>query len=270
MPTATAFTALGKGNGFPLCPAKERVDTYEKWVTLGGVSSGSASEAQINTSLANAMKLFWNFYGITGDTSADATDFFSSSDPPASASITRESGNVDARFLGSPTGGPYTDTDPEPSKRVCLDIWRMDDADKDSADAYDIVVARSDYWSNIIKIYRMYNGETDDEDNFVGYGINAIGASVSTYLVDASVSLRSFTNETTGDVEPPPLDPVSAKQSVTEQTVSGIPFIAIAYGSSEWAGDVNDVTVDGLSASVQQSSADSCSVQIDSLDFYTY
>ena len=86
MPTADSFTALGRGNGFPFCNAKVdltsgvtsstdgSVGAADFWVTLGGVSSGTASQAQIDLSLNNAMKLYWNQYSITaGNLSASSS-----------------------------------------------------------------------------------------------------------------------------------------------------------------------------------------------------
>jgi len=75
MPTATSFKALGKGNGFPFClqtiDVLDRGDgnEYDHWVTLGGfkkTDSGSPTQSQIDTSLQNAMKLFWNAHKING------------------------------------------------------------------------------------------------------------------------------------------------------------------------------------------------------------
>ena len=85
MPTATSFAALGRGNGFSFCPRKVDVSSYTNWITLGGVSSGSASTAEINESLQNAMKLWWNFYSMTGSFSSSTT---SSQDGTNSVSAT--------------------------------------------------------------------------------------------------------------------------------------------------------------------------------------
>ena len=82
MPTATSFKALGKGNGFPFClntiDVLDRGDgnAYDYWVTLGGfkkTDSGLPTQTQINLSLQNAMKLFWNGYKINGTASLDSS-----------------------------------------------------------------------------------------------------------------------------------------------------------------------------------------------------
>ena len=82
MPTATAFKALGLHNGFPF--SLETIDVldrgdgspYDYWVTLGGfkkTDSGLPTQTQINLSLQNAMKLFWNGYKINGTASLDSS-----------------------------------------------------------------------------------------------------------------------------------------------------------------------------------------------------
>ena len=74
MPTATSFIALGRGNGFPFCVTKKDVSGFTNWITLGGVSSGSASESQVNKSFENAMKLWWNLNSITASFSVSSTN----------------------------------------------------------------------------------------------------------------------------------------------------------------------------------------------------
>lgn len=82
MPVATPFNALGAGNGFPFC--LETIDVldrgdgneYDYWVTLGGfkkTDTGSPTQSQIDTSLENAMKLFWNAHQINGLASLDSS-----------------------------------------------------------------------------------------------------------------------------------------------------------------------------------------------------
>lgn len=69
MPTADTFTALGAGNGFPVRARSFNVEGYSEWMTLGGFKkgdSGSPTAQQIADSRANAMKIFWNLYDVTG------------------------------------------------------------------------------------------------------------------------------------------------------------------------------------------------------------
>ena len=69
MPTADPFNALTKGNGLAFCASKVDVSGFDKWQTLGGYRDSAASggtavtAAQIQTSLDNAMLLYWNMNG---------------------------------------------------------------------------------------------------------------------------------------------------------------------------------------------------------------
>ena len=76
MPTATPFTALGRGNGFPFCLTKVDVSTFPsnyKWTTLSGVNadnyttfSDSALAEKVNSSLVMAMNIYYNLYKTSG------------------------------------------------------------------------------------------------------------------------------------------------------------------------------------------------------------
>ena len=99
MPTATSFTALGRGNGFPFCADRVDVSSYDFWVTLGGyakTSSGDVTQEQINNSRINAMKLFWNVNSLTvASTVGDNTTI----DRPYSSTRTFDFENGDYDFL---------------------------------------------------------------------------------------------------------------------------------------------------------------------------
>lgn len=101
MPEATPFAALGRGNGFPFCPTRVDVDTYDAWITLGGfkkTDGGSPSQAQIDLSLANAMKLFWLVNGCDIKNQDDE-----------SYSIDFDAGDYDRlNFFGDPHIEPYS------------------------------------------------------------------------------------------------------------------------------------------------------------------
>ena len=68
MPVATPFNHLGY---FTNCPPDVDVSSYDYWVTLGGYSKvlsdafTPVTQAQIDASLANAMKMYWNLYSFT-------------------------------------------------------------------------------------------------------------------------------------------------------------------------------------------------------------
>ena len=70
MPTATPFTALGSGNGFPFCMDRAHVDGYDYWTTLSGfkkTNTGNPTQAQIGESLQIASRLWWNSYQWAGN-----------------------------------------------------------------------------------------------------------------------------------------------------------------------------------------------------------
>tara|TARA_R110000823_G_scaffold305622_1_gene427763 strand:- start:351 stop:1121 length:771 start_codon:yes stop_codon:yes gene_type:complete len=93
MSVATPFKAHGKGNGFGFCPTTIDVVEFDDenqaevaeyyaqygitittyWTTLGGYNKVAfdagtpVTDAQIELSFQNAMKLFWNLENVTGD-----------------------------------------------------------------------------------------------------------------------------------------------------------------------------------------------------------
>lgn len=71
MPTATPFTALGAGNGFPYCIPQVDVDNFDHWTTLSGVNKNdpTASDSLIADSFQLAMKLYWNLFEVYGEAS---------------------------------------------------------------------------------------------------------------------------------------------------------------------------------------------------------
>lgn len=116
--------------------AKADVSGYDLWTTLSGVNKNSptATTALINASYARLCELFWTFNGFTTSGTGPATTVSvgtDMSDRSADNSFTDED---------SQTSGP------------------------------DIVTStfNLDLLNNC---YRMYNGVTTDEDNFVGYGL---------------------------------------------------------------------------------------------------
>lgn len=157
MPTATSFTALGRGNGFPFCPFKVDVSGYDNWVTLGGVSSGSASSAEINTSLARCMKLYWNLSSATASFTAN----ISSSSPAINYNINKDLSNHEYEIT------------PEPKERICEGITQPAVSSTTMTEAeYTETSGAGCGTQGIFKIIpvRMYNGSTSDISKFVGYG----------------------------------------------------------------------------------------------------
>jgi hypothetical protein len=68
MPTATSFTALGRGNGFPFCltHATEEIIAARQVFPPGHGSAGRQKRLRKDfDSLADAMDVFWNIYDFT-------------------------------------------------------------------------------------------------------------------------------------------------------------------------------------------------------------
>jgi hypothetical protein len=162
MPTATSFNALGRGNGFPFCGSKQDVSSFDKWQTLGGykdTDTDDVTPSQINQSLVNAVKIYWNLYGLS-----------------LFARSLDDNNSVDIE-AGSPSSSP-TDTQAVvaglPSTRACGTdvtanplVYNLPYSDSATLGNYSATVDVD------INIVRMYDGVTTDEDNFVGYGISA-------------------------------------------------------------------------------------------------
>lgn len=179
MPTADPFTALGAGNGFTGCPIKVDVSEaqYSDWSTLGGTNkdnidtlSTAEIEQNIATSRANAMKLFWMDYNISG------TTYTRTSSGNASLSVPNLRSATDTTLLG------------EPRERVCLNTG-----------AYNLHYGMSYSTATQIeyrlpsRLYGMYNGSTAVPENFIGYGYDELDlTSTATYL--SGVGVYGFAN----------------------------------------------------------------------------
>ena len=278
MPTATSFTARGRGNGFSFCPAKVDVSGYDNWVTLGGVSSGSATQAQINTSLVNAMKLYWNLYSAT-------------------ASFTATWSTVNLSFDKSLANHQYVIT-PEPRRRLCEGITQPAQSSTGMTEAeYDQTGGVGCGTSGSFKIFnpvRMYNGSTSNTSNFVGYGIRDLfnGSASGSHLegiasVNATVKVSSYLNGTTGSGSNE--NPVgSGNFSYFDRTasilnLSGIPFRSFSSAdaftnansafSKTLSSSANSASASGTSSGTGYSDSVSGSVTIPTnfgFDFYTY
>ena len=169
MPIATPFKALGAGNGFPDCSTKIDVSQYDYWVTLGGFKQsdgGSPTEDQINDSLINAMNLVWNCYSFSWTATSDGGEA-ASFDNDANNEFREPSENVHhGNFIGS----------------------GLDDQARNGDDQ---LTARVEF-SSIAKIQRFYNGDSTDEDNFVGYGIRALGSPIFKGFANGGFSVNHF------------------------------------------------------------------------------
>jgi hypothetical protein len=255
MPTTTKFTTLGKFNGFPFCPPKIDVSLYYKWTTLGGTQKGNTPTAAEKTlSHKNAMKLFWNAHEVLGSVSSTNV-----SNPLPSVIFTK-----------------YLLTDPEePKDRVC-----PRQSQSFYVNTYRETVGASSIAGTItISIARMYDGATDNESNFVGYGMNLpieFSADTATAGVpgfaEASVEVQSFM-----PFVPPPSGGTDDFDDAYV-TFAGFPVLVSAESSA--SGNTSATVLSNASsltasASYEQTQgpqtySGTSSASLTNIDFYTY
>ena len=190
--TATPFTALGAGNGFPFCPDKVNVFAYDHWTTLGGVdkSNPATSQELIEKSRKAAMALYWNFEGLKYNaTQTNIKVVPNDGTYTATATITQYSsdGTVDEvqpkdrvcgyMPLGAGAFDSDSDQDPEIQPKVSADV------------TFQCVPFFG------TSICAMYNGVTSNESNFVGYGFGEYYDFQLVASTGSRVALKSFYNE---------------------------------------------------------------------------
>lgn len=186
MPTAKPFNAPRVRNGFPMCAEKvdmaDRGDgsPHDYWSTLGGVTKDSPTPtaSKIQKSFRNAMKLYWNLYSVTAlysepgieatlnlqaDDTFDEEDFDLGFGTSASAGSPQPLGRVCGKRFGD---------EATPPKRYGFYMGKTFDPRDDELDPATIII-QSDIYGQHGGIVRMYNGDTSDEANFVGYGIKS-------------------------------------------------------------------------------------------------
>jgi len=135
MPTATAFTALGAGNGFPSCLTK--INVLDR-------GDGNAYFNYKVLTLSEVMTLYWNTAYVVATASAPA-------DAGGTLSVSLTSSDILAE--------PYT--------RVC---GAASGIYKNDSDDFSSVYAET----SRLSAYRLYSGDTSNESNFIGYGISTI------------------------------------------------------------------------------------------------
>ena len=236
MPTATSFTALGKGNGFPFCfSSKVDVSEYDNWVTLGGVSSGIATQAEINESFINAMKLYWNLHSFEGSISASGesdvggeTNSHSVEVQNKIVKITNAEDNPfqpNLRSCTTTVGGAYSEQDPEQEPGEPRPVEK-------STASMQASVGRGN-------ISKMYDGDTSNESNFLGYGIGGFFLNLrafsntnptgSSAVIEATVQVQigSFLEGDTDAGVDPGNSNIKFDQVASQQSFGGIPFRAL-------------------------------------------
>ncbi len=268
MPFADKFTALGRGNGFPTCLQKVDVSEYDYWVTLGGTQKGSsASESEKQLSLANAMQIFWNLYGVNGTASTEYT-FESNGGVPVSLVVN------DANVFSSSVSSDF----PAPVDRVCAGLVPNKSARFQNSEEEVLVGGFSGIVADPELIVRMYNGDTSDEDNFVGYGCAALtSVTAEVFRFRALVSLRSYSADPAN--LDPPLDPYW-EYNASYLNISGIPLVVSTFAATDF--DLPDsIEAEATSASLSYTfipddnnpgplTIVDLSASFSSLEFYTY
>lgn len=159
MPTATPFKALGAGNGFPYCLSKEDVSGIEYWTTLGGnQKNGGVTES--GKGLKQAMAILWNLEGV--NLTAKQTETKTNANGTFTA--VAELGVV------STDGAVY---EIQPKDRACRGFSGFSALDSDSdPEVQPVAGASVTFVCNLENMVRFYNGPTDNEANFVGYGMS--------------------------------------------------------------------------------------------------
>ena len=195
--TVANFSHLGN---FPVCAeslTEVDVSGYDYWVTLGNfkkTDGGSPTQSQIDLSLENARKLFWDIYGLTG----------SVTDTSGVDTVTITNATVDDNTTSNlPTDNPYG--------KVCNSSTYQNVEKSDSSE----IATLSIYWS--FSIIRMLNGS-----EFIGYGVQGSIKAVGQFgdFYDSKfIDYASYMS--TGDFPTSP--------TVTYETLSSIPFVKTVY-----------------------------------------
>ena len=283
MPTTDRFAHLGF---FPYCPEKVDVSGYDYWTTLGGFKKGDAgtpSDTQIEDSLRNAMSLFWNLYQITGSSQGE-----NNRSTPTITNVT----NMDQIGKGVPLETVEVFT---PIDRMCItgEVGNqfIEGYERDAQGVRGTSLIRVE-----LKPERLYNGSTDSESNFVGYGIGRAGNffgegfsgpiilyCTNTYVaeVEAALVLSSYINDSASTGSLLATDFAYVDLSTTNiPDVTSIPFAVGAWCKigSTFGTPTETLTPNagGLSAFAKRSDdigsgrEAQAQVSLSSLDFYTY
>ena len=256
MPTATEFTALGAGNGFPFCPTKVDISNASDgtmWTTLSGVNADNytsfgdaALAAKISESLELAMKLYWSKFkinGLTGHSSGDNSELISEFSGTSEVWDGSISGMTDQDVTNA---GPL-----EPNKRVCgsggtriLRFKTVNGVDEDGDEVNSASFKLDEKLLNII--YSIY-----DADKLLGYAFNEFFSSyayVGTNLNSdnkAEVFIRGFMSNADDK------DEDFNKQITSYQEIDNFHFIVQKRGKLD---EQSTPTADGYSDQVNQPS----------------
>jgi hypothetical protein len=242
MPTATPFTALGAGNGFPQWGAFD-FDVPEPFPWIDG--SGCLEKLNVSTfahvapmTLAQASKMFWNLHKVAGTASAvinagtpdEETISLNMDDAIGMTPWSQD--DPDSYLLD---GAPAT----EPKDRACnrITITNPDASffpEEDFVSYYQAALPNESFVppeDNDVYILisiepptRYYNGSIHDEDKFIGYGFGN-GWALAESFAEGNAAGYASSVETTLDVG-------SAQGTWAANTVSGIPVLEFTQTSA--------------------------------------
>lgn len=251
MPTATPFTAFGKGNGFPTCLDKVDVSIYDKWTTFGGYNSDGGGSFNLDLDLQRAMPFYWNLYAFDIDASASSS---------LGGSVSR-SGDLILKDANTPP--PYVQL-PSPKDRQCSYFNPIAlEIGSDTGASYNLNV-------RTIQIQRMYLGSTSNENNFIGLGFGntsqlSASSSQPNVTADCSIEFGSYFNTNAG-----------SSYSFAFTTVGGIAVGCEAFGYAAVAGGGGATyppILDPVNLSAQSdfpSFSLTSSVQMNDIVYYNY
>lgn len=254
MSTTQQFFASGAGNGFTTCLDRVDVTEYDYWITLGGFKKGDAgtpTAQQIEDSFRWAMKLFWQWRGVTGI-----------------AKTTNESGT--SRVDNVALSGPK-----EPFERVCpfsLNGWEYVDLESGYAELYMGGDLTGGDLTEVTPIIRMYNGPTSDELNFVGYGFAVYNSTDERYV--SEIARGGTLTMVGGGGGVAGVNAGSLIWQVFEGTAAyvstlGPHLVCNAYASESW--DIANVDPANLKVTASNTDPDvTAEIEITALDFYTF
>jgi len=269
MPTATSFTALGRGNGFPFCLDRLDISSFSHWVTLGGYQKTNAdagtsvTQNQINLSFANAMKLFWNAYRFNINIEVVGTNGAVGGSGTVTETFTKDFFETDSSTI----------TTVSPRERVCFASSSSlgSDLDEVSSGFYNSFAT----WD--ISIKRYYNGSAGSENNFIGYGLGglifkSVLKGFSRTPPDRLSRVRAISEYRLHSITPE--QPGRTNDEVGYTTISGIPLVygVAASASTAPSGEPGSTVNIGSNGAISLAPYFGVSSKVinPSIDFYTY
>ena len=243
-PIATPFNALGAGNGFTNCLSKIDVSNYDYWTTLGGNQKGGSVTEQ-GKGLSEAMNLYWNYSKVIGNAESTLNG--------TTVSVTEATAGIYNFTPNSSTSNPVP-----PKDRVCsVSLSGREVVELSGGPSGNTNYIAS--FTNRGTFVRMYDGATNNDNNFVGYGLGGTPFIAFARVVNsATVLLKSYLNESILD-----------SHDTAYVTVSGLHYVCEAIGENR---DASLLTASN-SGSGYLGGVDSTwssAVTITSLESYTY